>query len=105
MANRIDGLAGNRGVAIESSPKQGPHKSEEAKNPLSPTTSKSDTVALTPEAQTLQQLGTSAKTDSGFFDRDKVDSIKQAIADGNYAVNSERVADKFLETEQLLGKL
>ncbi len=104
MASRIDGLAGNRGVAIESNLKPNAEKSD-AKSVSTNGAPKSDTVALTAEAKSLQQLGKSVDTQNGYFDQGRVDSIKQSIAEGQYAVDSERVAEKFMETEQLLGKV
>ncbi len=104
MASSIDGLAGNRGVAIESNLKPNAEKSAE-KSAVGSPAAKTDTVALTAEAKSLQQLGKSANTQDGYFDQGRVDAIKQSIAEGQYAVDSERVAEKFMETEQLLGKV
>jgi len=106
MASMIDGLAGNRGVAIDSNLKPQAEKSGQAnsaKTAQSATTS--DTVALTAEAQSLQQLEKDVGIQTEYFDQQRVDSIKQSIAEGQYAVDSERVAEKFMATEQLLGKV
>lgn len=106
MASRIDGLAGNRGVAIDNNLKPQADKSNQAGSaPSASTTSQADTVALTAEAKSLQQLGKDVAAQTPYFDQQRVDSIKQSIAEGQYAVDSQRVADKFLETEQLLGKV
>lgn len=106
MASRIDGLAGNRGVAIDNNLKPQADKSGQAnKAPVSPSAAQTDTVALTAEAKTLQQLGKEVASQTEYFDQQRVDSIKQSIAEGQYAVDSQRVADKFMETEQLLGKV
>jgi negative regulator of flagellin synthesis FlgM len=37
------------------------------------------------------------------FDRTKVDSIKQAIENGQYPLNSRRIAESFVALEQLIG--
>lgn len=37
------------------------------------------------------------------FDRDKVESIKQAIKDGSYPMNSRRIAESFAAMEKLIG--
>ncbi|MBU6223199.1 MAG: flagellar biosynthesis anti-sigma factor FlgM [Burkholderiales bacterium] len=36
------------------------------------------------------------------FDRSKVESIKQAIKDGNYPVNPRRIAESFVALEKLI---
>ncbi len=37
------------------------------------------------------------------FDRAKVESIKQAIQDGSYPMNSRRIAESFAAMERLIG--
>ena len=37
------------------------------------------------------------------FDRAKVESIKQAIKDGSYPMNSRRIAESFAAMEKLIG--
>lgn len=107
MASSIDGFAGNRNVAIESNLRANAEKGGQSagKTAASQTAAQSDTVALTAEAKSLQQLGKEVSTQTEYFDQSRVDSIKQSIAEGQYAVDSERVAEKFMQTEQLLGKV
>lgn len=38
------------------------------------------------------------------FDRSKVDAIKQAIKDGNYPINSRRIAESFVAIEKMIGE-
>ena len=54
----------------------------------------SDRVELSSEAQ--------SELDKAGFDHEKVDRIKQALADGNYPVDPRRVAESFAEIEKLL---
>lgn len=38
------------------------------------------------------------------FDREKVESIKQAIKDGNYPMNARRIAESFVAIEKMIGE-
>lgn len=57
------------------------------------TPSQSGNVRLSSQGQALANVGTSA-----VFDTKKVERIKLAIADGQFQVNSEKVADGLLDT-------
>lgn len=53
-----------------------------------------DTVSLSSQGQALASTG----SNNAVFDSKKVERIKSAIADGQFTVNSEKVADSLLET-------
>ena len=57
-----------------------------------------DAVSLTPQAQQLSQLTRKAQNDSG-VNQEKVDKVKQALADGSYKVDVERLAAKLAQFE------
>lgn len=67
-------------------------EAEAAKNNVVPM--QDDRVELSEEAtQELNRAG---------FDADKVDRIKQALADGNYPLDARRIAEGFKDFEKLL---
>jgi negative regulator of flagellin synthesis FlgM len=59
--------------------------------------STSDRVTLSSQSSELQSLETRVAAE-GAFDAKKVDAIKSAILDGNFKINSEKVADGLINT-------
>lgn len=65
-------------------------------------TSKSDHVILSGEAQALQRL--EAKINgSPEIDSARVAKIKEAIANGSFEINADRIAERMLNSDDLLG--
>ncbi|KUE81702.1 flagellar biosynthesis anti-sigma factor FlgM [Aeromonas schubertii] len=63
-----------------------------------------DSVSLTSEAQQLQQMQKTLSSGAG-GNESRVESLKKAIASGEYQVDSQRVAKKMASFEGQLDKL
>lgn len=61
-----------------------------------------DSVVLSQEAQSMNRLG-EAVADLPEIDSERVASLKQAIADGRFEINAERIAENMLNQDDLLG--
>ncbi|MBU1310437.1 flagellar biosynthesis anti-sigma factor FlgM [Rheinheimera muenzenbergensis] len=65
---------------------------------------KQDSVSITPQAQQFAKLTDKASNSSG-VDQEKVDKIKQAIAEGKYKINVEQLARRIVQFEsEIFGK-
>jgi len=104
MANSIDGLNGAQ-AAVTAKRMQ-----ETQKNKIngvadnSQQKSSGDTLSLTGTAENLRNLSQSMASGPE-INQEKVESIKLALANGDYKLDAERVASKFIEIEKALGKL
>jgi negative regulator of flagellin synthesis FlgM len=89
-----DTLKGNQGVPANGAPAAGAKGADKAVAQTAAPPAATDTVRLSSQGQALAgAVGASA-----VFDAKKVERIKSAIADGQFKVNSEKVADSLLET-------
>lgn len=90
-----DTLKGNTGIPAATTPATNARTSDAAAAAASATTpAATDTVRLSSQGQALASAGSANQV----FDSKKVERIKAAIADGQFTVNSEKVADGLLET-------
>ncbi len=103
MANEINGLPGpglhdtqgTRKTEKQAEPGNKPDTSEPGKQVTT------DSVELTDNAKLLHKLADGID-EVPAVDNDKVNAIKQAIANGEYKVDSEQVAKKLAQFESLL---
>jgi negative regulator of flagellin synthesis FlgM len=67
-----------------------------------PAAAATDNVSLSAKAQSLARLE-SRVAQAPEVDRKKVDAIKQALAEGRYTINPEKIAKAMLDAEQQPG--
>jgi negative regulator of flagellin synthesis FlgM len=76
------------------------------RTPFDASSASAKAAQATPAAQAdkleLSEIAQRAKSEPA-FDRAKVESIKQAIQDGSYPLNSRRIAESFVAMEKLIG--
>lgn len=87
-----DTLKNNTSLPVSNAPASGAKGTDKAA-PMS-TPAVTDNVRLSSQGQALASMAGSGAV----FDTKKVERIKLAIADGQFQVNSEKVADGLLET-------
>lgn len=93
--------AGNRGKVSEQPTPASGHKTGSPPADGLPHRN-DDTVRISDTAQALQRSVGENNRDAD-VDNDRVAQIKAAIADGSYTINNERIADRMLQFEKLLG--
>ncbi len=76
------------------------HANVEKKAP----TGGAEQVVLTDTAKKLNAAQDKAKNSSG-INSEKVSAIKKALAEGNYQINYERVADKMISQDSVLSSI
>jgi negative regulator of flagellin synthesis FlgM len=87
-----DNLKSNPGLPAASTPAANAKSTEKAASAAPAST---DSVKLSSQGQAM---ASAVGSSNGVFDTKKVERIKLAIADGQFQVNSEKVADGLLDT-------
>ncbi|HEX7732443.1 MAG TPA: flagellar biosynthesis anti-sigma factor FlgM [Rhodanobacter sp.] len=84
-----------------SQPGNGPAaESPAAASPGAPAAQGDDQLKLTDSARALQQA---ARTDAAAVDPQRVERVRQALADGSYKIDAGRIADRMITMERQLG--
>ena len=87
-----DPIKGNNGLPAANTPAANTKNAEKAASTVPAST---DSVRLSSQGQAM---ASAVGNSNGVFDTKKVERIKLAIADGQFQVNSEKVAEGLLET-------
>jgi len=95
---RVDSL--NRSTTASVGNEKAQAKSNNADNTTGAIASE-DTVSLSQESQQVASLQQQLK-DSSAIDQVKVDAIKQEIANGNYPLDTQKIAENLINLEQSL---
>ena len=99
MTDKINNITGPiNGANLQNTSKGA--KSNNASGSESANVGSADKVDIS-SAQTLDKIRESLASQP-VIDRQKVDTVKQALQDGTYKINSENIAAKLIEYEQLL---
>jgi len=95
----------NLGVEKSITDKANTAKSGDQKAVNSTESKAADSVTISPMAQKLKSIGSNLAAD-GAFDANKVNEIKDAIASGQFKVNTDKVADGLIQSvkEMLTNK-
>lgn len=64
-------------------------------------TERNDSIAITAMAQGIKKAFESSSS-VAVVDADRVAAVKQALADGSYQINAERIAEKMIQYEKLM---
>lgn len=102
--NRPNGAAtpptSGRSANVQNTERSGPSQSGASVDTSKANTSSSagESVQLSPEAQRLQQASEQLSSQPS-VDQERVAKLRQAIADGSYQIDSQRVAAKLLAFE------
>lgn len=103
MANDISGIGSNR--TQQSGNRTAQQVGDENKSPniSTNTTSGSDKVSLTKTAARLKDIEKTL-SDQSPVDTNRVNDMKSALANGNYNVDADKIADKMMTFEAALDK-
>lgn len=98
---KIGNTSGNAGVGSLNGTPAAPRETSAKGSAGNAATGESSTVTLSSAANILFD-----GTVDGSFDAEKVERVRQSIADGTYTVNHGAIADKLISNAQeLLGKV
>lgn len=105
MVNQINqGSNSQANVRLENTKQQASDSAKQAQVNTATAKATSDSVSITPQAQQLKKLNEKAEQSSG-IDHKKVNELKKAIANGEYKIDAEKLAENINKLEfKLFGR-
>jgi negative regulator of flagellin synthesis FlgM len=100
----IDNIRTGQTMATGRSPSRTESKTAERSDSASEAKNSRDSVSLSQQGKAMGQLHQSMASEPS-FDSAKVAAIKEAIANGSYQVDPEKLADNMIKYEKELGGL
>ena len=77
---------------------------DKTEKPAGEQAARGDQVSLTPTAQQLRGLEEQI-ANQPVVDPERVNAVKEALANGSYEINSDRIAGKMMDLEKIIGDL
>ena len=74
---------------------------DSGKNASIKSAEKNDSIAITAMAQDIKKAFESSPSVT-IVDADRVTAVKEALADGSYQINAERIAEKMIQYEKVM---
>lgn len=105
MVNQINqGSNSQANVRLENTKQQATDSAKQVQVNTATAKATSDSVSITPQAQQLKKLNEKAEQSSG-IDEKKVNELKKAIANGEYKIDAEKLAENINKLEfKLFGR-
>ena len=99
MSININRQATQKNIVVEQN--QAQIKQNSSKQGVTNTEKNQDSVQLTPQAQNLNKMQSSTEPQ---VNKQRVETLKAAILNGDYKINTERLAEKLSKFEGDFGK-
>lgn len=77
---------------------------DKTEKPAGEQAARSDQVSLTPKAQQLRGLDEQI-ANQPVVDAERVNAVKEALGNGSYEIDSDRIAGKMMDLEKIIGDL
>lgn len=101
MSIDINGISSSKVSSPTDDSKLKPAVEQQTSNPDTGKSSTADTVSLSDNAVQLGKIDNSVIA-APVVDTKRVEEVKQAISDGTYKVDAEKIADKLMKFESIL---
>lgn len=101
MSIDINGITSSKVPAPTDDSKLKQNVEQQSSNTVSGESSTKDTISLSENAVQLGKIDNSV-INAPVVDTQRVEQVKQAISDGSYKIDAEKVADKLMKFESML---